>query len=335
MRSTVPRSIDFRLEAVLACPTHQLPLLASETTLRCAHGETYPIVDGIPVLLPQDVEPNHGAFAATQRIASSQLSRDDSFQIRGKDGIDEYVQKAIVETCGILYKSVLGRLIRYPIPEFPLPVGHGEALLDIGCNWGRWTLSATRKGYRVIGVDPSLEALLAARRVASQLGIDTSYVVADARQLPFKSASFQRVFSYSVIQHFSRPDAHQACREIGRVLSAAGIAKVQMATAFGTRNLYHQVRRKFREGQGFEVRYWRTRDLLRMFEDCVGPAALEVDGFFSLNPQTTDLDLLPGHLRAVVRASDFLRRASSSLPLLARCADSVWINTQKRPLFSA
>ena len=84
---------------------------------------------------------------------------------------------------------------------------NGELLLDIGCNWGRWTIAAAQRGYRPIGIDPSFEAIVAARRIARQLGVDDArYVVADARKLPFADGTFDVVFSYGVLQHFSKSD---------------------------------------------------------------------------------------------------------------------------------
>src|SRR5258705_11882356 len=97
-----------------------------------------------------------------------------------------------------------------PNPEMPVEEGPGGTLVDIGCNWGRWTIAAARRGYRTIGVDPSLQALLAARAVCAQLGVEADFVIGDASHLPLRSASIDTAFSYSVIQHFSKPDTPRA-----------------------------------------------------------------------------------------------------------------------------
>ena len=73
-----------------------------------------------------------------------------------------------------------------------------------------------------------------------------------------------------------------------------------MPKAFGIRCLYHQMRRGFREGNDFEVRYWRPSELLSAFSTDVGPSELTVDGYFSLNIQPSDLHFLPAKYRAVV-----------------------------------
>ena len=51
--------------------------------------------------------------------------------------------------------------------------------------------------------------------------------------------------------------------------------------------------------------------------------SIAADGFFTINPQVADLDLLPARSRVVVHVSDALRRASRHAPVLVQVADSV------------
>jgi 2-polyprenyl-3-methyl-5-hydroxy-6-metoxy-1,4-benzoquinol methylase/uncharacterized protein YbaR (Trm112 family) len=311
----------------LACPRDRTSLRADGELLRCEQGHEYPFVDGIAVLVLDDADPTQpGYWAKPEQIEA--VRRAQPPEIRG-DGVDPYVAELIIGTHGNLYRHLAEGIARYPIPAFPLPPSEGEMLLDIGCNWGRWTLAAARAGYRAIGIDPSFEAIVAARRIARQLGIEAEYVVADARHLPFRDASFDVVFSYGVLQHFSKADVRVSLREIARAVTPTGYTWVQMPNALGARNAYQLARRRFREGERFEVRYWTPRELRRTWEELVGPTALTTDGFFTLNPQTSDLDLLPARFRALVRASDALRRASGRVRPLTNLADSV--NVRARP----
>lgn len=240
-------------------------------------------------------------------------------------GVDPFVQEQVAGTSGYLYKPLLGKLTSYPIPELRLPDSDGELLLDIGCNWGRWSIAATRKGYRVIGIDPSLEAVLAARRVTHQLGCSCSFLVADARYLPFKKGSIDVVFSYSVIQHFSKEDARAALESIASVLKADGQCLIQMPNKFGIRSLYHLAKRGFSEGKEFDVRYYTVHELIRLFASIFGEAEVSVDGFFGLGIQPADIKMLPARYRAVVRASEALRHLSKKAALLNYIADSVYL----------
>jgi hypothetical protein len=116
-----------------------------------------------------------------------------------------------------------------------------------------------------------------------------------------------------------------------RVLRGDGRVVVQMANAWGLRCLYHQARRRFREPERFEVRYWTIRELKATFEALIGQTRLAVDGYLSLNSRPGDLGLLPVRYRAVVRCSEALRAVSERLPWLAYVADSVYVESVRMP----
>jgi SAM-dependent methyltransferase len=166
--------------------------------------------------------------------------------------------------------------------------------------------------------------------VARQLGIQALYLVADGRYLPFADATFQQVFSYSVLQHLSKRDVGTVLPEIRRALQPAGRCLIQMPNVFGVRCLYHQARRGFRETRDFEVRYWTVPELKRVFGSAIGPSQVAVDGFFSLNPQISDVRLLPRKYRPIVYASEGLRRLSAAVPPLAYVADSLYVTSVRR-----
>lgn len=313
-------AIDPWLLEQLACPRCYESLNPWGGRLECARGHRYPVAGGIPILVRDDVRQTH--WAAT---ASLEHAHEPGDQPPSDGVVDPIVMEAIGATGGNLYKHLIGALPRYPIPLLQLDAPAGSRFLDIGCHWGRWCISAAKRGFRVIGLDPYLPAIQAARRVARALGVDAAFVVGDARFLPFKAASFDIVHSYSVLQHLAEDDVRTCVGAISRVLRPGGSAHVQMAQRFGALNLVQQARRGFRPPRAFEVRYWRGRDLRDMFSEAVGPTELTVDGFFSLNAQSADLDLLrPAH-RVIVHASNALRRLSSVVPPLVHVADSVYV----------
>lgn len=247
-------------------------------------------------------------------------------------GIDPVVSFLIGATNGIAYKHLIGKLQEYPIPELRLPPANGQFLLDVGCNWGRWSLAAARLGYTAIGIDPSLGAVLAAKRVAAQLGLNARFVVGDARFLPFQTGSMNVVFSYSVLQHFSRGDAGTAIKEVGRVLQDGGKSLIQMPTVLGMRCLYHQARRGFREPRDFDVRYWSLPALRQLFTKSVGRTTFSVDCFFGIGLQAADLRLMPPVVGMAIRASELLRKISRKLPPLNYVADSVYVEATRTGL---
>jgi 2-polyprenyl-3-methyl-5-hydroxy-6-metoxy-1,4-benzoquinol methylase/uncharacterized protein YbaR (Trm112 family) len=330
----------------LACPRHHGELFLKEDTLVCPKGCQYPVVNDIPILLLDDVSQTMDLAAASLRLARQRNGRDDLYvesvgvtdkQKRGilelaakkTTDIDPVVSFLIGATNGNAYKSLIGKLAEYPIPRLRLPAGGGKTLLDLGCSWGRWSIAAARKGYNVVGIDPSLGAVMAAKRVARQLGVEAAYVVGDARFLPFKPSVVDCIFSYSVLQHLSREDAAQVVDEINRVLKPNGQSLIEMPAKFGLRCLYQQARRGFRDGRGFEVRYWSTPELRRLFSSRIGPTSFSVDCFFGIGLQFSDLRLMPASLKIVVQASECLRLASQVFRPLVWVADSVYVSSVK------
>lgn len=318
--------LDPWLREHLVCPRDHTVLEQHGERLTCRQGHEYPFVDGIPIMVVDDVPQTH--WVATWSV---EHAYDETAPVSLAEGeLDPFVRDAVGATCGNLYYATGATMTRYPIPLFPMtPHAAGDVLLDVGCHWGRWCMSASKAGFRAIGIDPFLPAVRAARRVARQLGVAPAFVVGDARHLPFRSASFDAAFSYSVFQHFSPDDAALAIGQMGRVLGQNGRALVQMASKFGVRNFVQQARRGFRTPKLFEVRYWYPADMLRQFEQRVGPARLAVDSFFSLNAQTADLELIPWRYRPLVRTSERLRTASERTQSLVYLADSLYVHATR------
>jgi ubiquinone/menaquinone biosynthesis C-methylase UbiE/uncharacterized protein YbaR (Trm112 family) len=321
--------MDARLLDLVVCPRDELPLEASQGRLGCEKGHEYPVLGGIPILLLDESSPTH--VEATLALEAGRSGELPPYGIAPTgQPVDPWVNEEIGATNGQLYLPVQGKLKEYPIPDIRLPRGDGKLFLEIGCNWGRWCIAAARSGYQPVGIDPSLKGVLAARRVTQQLGIDACFAVADGRYLPFRSGTFDQVFSYSVLQHLSKENVREILADVSRVLRPGGHSLIQMANAFGVRCLYHQARRGFRATHGFEVRYWTPNELQSTFERLIGPTKLSVDGFFSLDPQFTDLRFFPAQYKAIVYASEMLRRLGSVVPAMKWIADSLYLDSARK-----
>lgn len=316
----------------LVCPRDKQALELSGDTLTCPTGHQYPVFEDIPVMLVDDAESTHGYIERTLEKISGR-EKEPRLSPNGSDspaGIDEFVQGEIPYTSGNLYFSVQHKLKRYPIPHTRLRAGRGERLLDIGCNWGRWSIAAAKKGYKPVGLDPSLDAVLAARRVSKQLNVETDFVVGDARFLPFADNTFEAVFSYGVFQHFSKENTRTSLDEAARVLEKDGYLLVQMPNRYGIRQYQQHRRRGFTEGEGFEVRYWTPAELMDTFEKTFGPTTMSVDCYFGLGIQASDVDLMPFHYRLVVHSSEIIRKMSTVFKPLTKVADSVYLESVNR-----
>lgn len=319
----------------LVCPRDKRTLQTNGNYLICPHNHSYPVVDDVPIMLVEEEEHIHNyitetldAVDALKLTTNAKKTVDEpAAKNETDDAVDAYVQHEIPLTCGNLYMGLRQKLTRYPIPELRLPSGNGERFLEAGCNWGRWTIAAAQKGYQPIGIDPSLEAVQAAKRISRQFGVTTDFVVGDARYLPFASGSFDVGFSYSVLQHFSRPNARLSLEELARATRPDGKILVQMPNKYGIRCFYQNARRGFAEGENFDVRYWSPSELIKTFTEIFGATEMTADCYFGLNVQGTDIDMFPPHFKMVVRSSELLRRMSRKMPLLAKFADSVYLES--------
>jgi len=316
--------VDKALLQLLVCPRDHQVLEENDSHLLCASGHCYPIVEGIPILLLAETAQTHPEGTCSLQAATAN-EVTPIFAGPTPNQIDPFVQHIIAATNGLLYIRLVGKLTSYPIPYLRLPPGEGKRFLEVGCNWGRWCIAAARMGYRPVGIDPSLKGIRSARRVAKQLGVEAHYVVADGRYLPFANGTFDQAFSYSVLQHLSKQNARFTLQEVARVLRSDAGFLMQMPNCFGIRCLYHQARRGFGEGRDFDVRYWSPRELVSTFRASFGSARISVDGFFSLNPQISDVDLMPWKYRTVVYASEALRAISAVFPPLKYVADSLYV----------
>jgi SAM-dependent methyltransferase/uncharacterized protein YbaR (Trm112 family) len=338
-------NIDSRLLSLLECPRDHSELRLESSHLCCARGHRYPIVSGVPVFLLPEKEQTIGIAAASLKAAESGIGGPLYLDTLGlsdaeKRGIerdwiagskiDPAISYLIGATSGRGYVNLIGRLESYPIPEIPIGNGNAELLLDVGSNWGRWSVSAAGKGWWVVGIDPSLGAILAAQRAFSGRMLDMVFVCGDARFLPFKADTFRCAFSYSVLQHFSETDAELSIAELGRVLRRGGFAKVQMAHKGGLRSTYSRIRRDYVDGGSFRVRYWSLASMREVFEQKIGPVCCMAEAFGGLGLLAEDQNYVSTKAKVLIAISLFLKKLSIFVRPLVYLADSVYIASTKQ-----
>ncbi|MDE2579348.1 MAG: methyltransferase domain-containing protein [Hyphomicrobiales bacterium] len=337
-------ALDPRLLALMQCPRDGAPLSLADGRLTCSHGHVYPVVDGVPVMLVEERDQTIGVAAASLAAARSgeggplyleTLGLTDAerasvgAQWREDARVDAAIAHLVGATSGYGYRHLIGNLAAYPIPDIPVQRGAGGALLDIGCNWGRWSVSAARKGWRAIGIDPSLGAIMAARRAFGREGLNMAFVCGDARCLPFRDRSFDMVFSYSVIQHFSRADAAETVREIARALKPQGAAKIQMASAGGLRARHVMAQPDYAQAGVFRVRYYTDAQLRALFGAAFADVAIEPEAFGGLGLLSDDFAIVDARAKALIAASTIVRAAARIAAPLRALADSVYVRARK------
>jgi SAM-dependent methyltransferase len=167
-----------------ACPKCKIPL----TELACERcGVTYTVLHGIP------------CFLVTRPGDSSEELRriyDDIYRHHEDVWIDQGRSDEFQSYFGGLASSF-----------------SADRVLELGC--GEGTLLATLSGAHKFGIDPSIHALVRARKRSA-----AECAVARAENLPFPSDSFDLVVAVGVMEHFEKPE--EATAEVRRVLAPAG-----------------------------------------------------------------------------------------------------------------
>jgi len=329
----------------LVCPRDYSRLTFKNEKLCCQNGHSYLLVEGMPVMLLEDKEQTIGlAYNSIKRskgelvdlrlpdlyLESLGIIEEEkllAISLLNKARVDPVASVLIAATAGSLYKRLVGKLETYPIPKLRLENGQGRRLLDMGCSWGRWSIAAHKLGYQVVGIDPSLGAIMAARRVANSLGLEIKYVVADARSLPFSNRYFDVVFSYSVLQHLGIQNIELCLEQVSRVLNKRGYSFIQLTNKFGIISFYNHLKIKFRKSAEFEVNYHSPMQLVSLFNKFIGETSLEADCYFRLGIQASDIGLMPGYYKMIIAASEILKKISRSIPFLIYLADSVYVKS--------
>ncbi len=104
---------------------------------------------------------------------------------------------------------------------------NGKLVLDVGCGMGRFAEVATRWGARVIGIDLSAAAEVAARNLADR---DFVALRADVFALPFALESFDYIYSIGVLHH--TPDCEAAVKALPKFLKPGGYLAVWLYSGY-------------------------------------------------------------------------------------------------------
>lgn len=115
----------------------------------------------------------------------------------------------------------------------------GKLVLDVGCGMGRFAEVATRWGARVVGVDLSAAAEVAARNLA-----DREFVAlqADVFALPFAPGSFDYIYSLGVLHH--TPDCEKAVKLLPQYLRPGGSMAVWLYSGYNKWYRFSDIYRK-------------------------------------------------------------------------------------------
>jgi SAM-dependent methyltransferase len=116
----------------------------------------------------------------------------------------------------------------------------GKLVLDVGCGMGRFAEVATRWGARVVGVDLSAAAEVAAHNLANR---DFVAMQADVFHLPFSLESFDCIYSVGVLHH--TPNCEQAVKVLPQYLKRGGSMAVWLYSGYSKWYRFSDIHRRY------------------------------------------------------------------------------------------
>ncbi len=185
------------LLSLLCCPVCRSALQEIQEGYSCAAcGKQFPVVRNV-VRFTDDHNYAHSFGSQWQKFSRTQLRPEISErQLRRKTGLRE--------------QDLRNKLV-----------------LDVGCGMGRFADVATRWGARVIGVDLSAAAEVAARNLGDR---EFLAIQADVFALPFVPGIFDCIYSVGVLHH--TPDCEKAFKILPQYLKPGGTIAVWLYSGY-------------------------------------------------------------------------------------------------------
>jgi SAM-dependent methyltransferase len=194
-------AVDADLVAILRCPGCSGVLGEANQALLCQNcGRRYPVANGVVQFVPSEDYASNFGFEWS-KYSRTQLDHDESRES----------------------EEVFRRKTGFSPEEL-----RGKWVLDAGCGMGRFAEVASRWGARVVGVDLSRAAEVAAQNLADRGNVWVCR--ADLRRLPFALESFDFIYSVGVLHH--TPDCEQAFKILVPFLKPGGAIAIWVYSAY-------------------------------------------------------------------------------------------------------
>ncbi len=185
--------------------------------IRCGCGTGYPIIDGVPRLLPPvlqsmlwSMHPEY--FRAYRTLLPKELLPLEEMQAAtsGKD-FDTKAQLDTARSFGYEWQAFSEMLpdyesnFRWYFERFASDAFVGKRILDAGCGTGRHTFHMARSGAtEVVAMDFSQAIEVAAHN--NRENPNTHFVQADIYHPPFPPETFDFIYSLGVLHHLPEPE---------------------------------------------------------------------------------------------------------------------------------
>ncbi len=248
-------------QEILVCPICKSIVELNGKILTCINSDCsseFPVIDGIPVMLPQ-LDSHH---------SYEKCYFDQEFSNYERYNLENWRKSYL--------KRIFGSL--------SIGCSSTDYYLDIGVGGSGYTvIEAARRGNRSVGIDVSIEGIKKARYFARlELGKKSElcgFAVSLAENLPFKDESFSKLSSIAVLEHI--PNDLKSISEIARVTKLYGQVFILVPNAFNRIPPIFWLPYYFWDKKVGHLRHYKCENLLDEFsKKCLMPKAVFYNGHF-------------------------------------------------------
>jgi SAM-dependent methyltransferase/uncharacterized protein YbaR (Trm112 family) len=242
------------------------------------------------------------------------------------------VQQQIAATNGKHYTDRIGKLKDYPVYKLPVPKVESGLMLDIGNGWGRWLIAGANRGYIPIGIDIRLEFCETALHTLKAQGKNGYSLVADLKNIPFKSGIFNLVWSFSVIQHTHKSRLINCLEHINRIIKTDGYAFLEFPNKHGIKNRFGNVQATEAEKDDYNswnVRYYSIDEYREFFKNIFGNFSYKNHSLIGIGILKDDLKYVSFKNKILSGISLLGSMLTKIIPGLTKISDSIYIKVYK------
>ncbi len=115
-------------------------------------------------------------------------------------------------------------------------------VLDIGCGSGRNSIELAKEGFKVTGIDFSMQALNLAKKWAKKENLKIKFEKVDIREgFPYNKNTFHAAIAIDSIHYDTIDTVNLVIKEINRVLIENGLAYITLPTYIGNPLITHLI----------------------------------------------------------------------------------------------
>ena len=149
-----------------------------------------------------------------------------------------------------------------------LRLAPGARLLDVGCGHGKYAIAFAQRGVDVIGIDFAAPLLARARELATASEATASWIRADMRTLPLRSASMDAGLLFDAFGFFETEEENmEVLPELARVLKPTARFALKVVNAAPIVRSLSSTGREQRGDAAIEIRRTLLSDPPRLVED--------------------------------------------------------------------